>query len=88
MNPKLTPEMMSALNQQVGPIPLESENSDEPVFLVRLQDIPDLQKLVDKKIKEKLAQADEDIEAGRVANWDVEDIKKRGRARFEKRNNQ
>ncbi|MEM9942074.1 MAG: hypothetical protein AAF939_10840 [Planctomycetota bacterium] len=45
MNPKLTPEMLSALNQQAGPIPLDGGESSQPVFLIRMDDILDLQKV-------------------------------------------
>ena len=80
MNIKITPEIQAALNQHpVGPIRLENSHDDQPVFLLRLDDIANLQELVDGRIKEKLAEADRDIEAGRVSDWDVEKIKQRAR---------
>ena len=84
MNPKITPEIRSALSQHpVGPIQLDDDASNEPVFVVRLSDIPDLQAKIDGRIREKLAEADADIAAGRVTPWDVADIKRRGRARLD-----
>lgn len=88
MNPKITPEIRIALSQHpVGPIQLDDELSNEPVFVVRLGDIPDLQATVDDRIRQKLAEADADIAAGNVAPWDVEDVKRRGRARLRDQTN-
>ena len=84
MNPKITPEIRTALNRHpVGPIQLEDVSSNEPVFVVRLGDIPDLQATADDRIREKLAEADADIAAGKVAPLDLEDVKQRGRARLQ-----
>ena len=84
MNPKLTPELRAALSQHpVGPIQFEDETAAEPVYLVRLADIPSLQSLVDDRIRQKLAEADAAIAAGDVAELDVEDIKRRGRTRMQ-----
>ena len=83
MNPKLTPELRAALNEHpVGPIRLEDDASSEPVFIVRLADIPNLQSLVDERIRAQLREADADIAAGDVATWDAADIKRRGRQRL------
>lgn len=84
MNPKITPEIQSALEQHpVGPIRLEGEPGTAPVFLVRLDDIANLQEVVDERIREKLAEADADIESGNVSDWDAEQVKLRGRMNFE-----
>ena len=84
MNPKITPDIRTALQQHpVGPIQLDDESSGEPVFLVRLADISDLQALIDERIRLKLAEADEDIAKGNVASWDTEDVKQRGRLRLD-----
>lgn len=86
MNPKITPEIRSALFQHpVGPIQLDDESSNEPVFVVRLADIPNLQAAVDDRIRAKLAEADADIVAGDVAAWNADDIKQRGRQRLRNR---
>ena len=83
MNPKMTPEIRNALRQHpAGPVQLDDESSGEPVFLVRLSDITDLQSKLDERVRQKLAEADTDIAAGNVAPWDPEDIKRRGRARL------
>ena len=87
MNIKITPEIQAALNQYpVGPIRIENSNDDQPVFLLRLDDVANLQELVDGRIQEKLAEADSDIEAGRVSDWDVEEIKQRARRQHSKPN--
>ena len=86
MNPKMTPEIRSALRQRpAGPVQLDDESSSEPVFVVRLSDITDLQSKLDDRIRQKLAEADADIAAGDVAPWDAEDVKQRGRARLDAR---
>ena len=83
MNPKITPEIQDALRQHpAGPIQLDDESAGEPVFVVRLSDIPDLQAKIDDRIRQKLAEADSDIARGRVVGWDPEDIKQRGQARL------
>ena len=88
MNPKITPEIRTALSQHPhGPIRLNDETAGEPVFVVRLGDIADLQATVDEQIRQKLAEADADIDAGNVAPWDADEIKQRGRARLHARNN-
>jgi hypothetical protein len=82
MNPRITPEIRSALEHHpVGPVRLEGDAEGRPVYLVRLDDIANLQELVDSRIREKLAVADLDIAAGRVEEFDGEDIKQRGRER-------
>ncbi len=86
MKAKLTKEQAEALQKQIGPIALRNETTNEQVFLVKLEDIPDLQKLVDSTIQMKLAEADENIKNGETGDWDVDDIKRRGRQRFKKRN--
>ncbi len=88
MNPKITPEIRTALNQHpVGPIQLDDESSNEPIFVVRLGDIADLQATVDDRIRQKLAEADADIAAGDIAPWDAEDVKRRGRERLRSETN-
>lgn len=80
MNPKVTPELRSALDAHpLGPIQLDDEGSGEPVFLVRLSDIPTLQATVDQRIRQRLTEADADIAAGKLADWDAGDIKRRVR---------
>lgn len=82
MNPKLTPELRNALNAQpVGPIRLDDDDSGEPLFLIRLADIPTLQQKVEQQIRQKLAEADADLTAGKVADWDPGDVKQSARAR-------
>ena len=84
MNPKITPEIQSALDQHpVGPIRMAGDSDTSPVFLVRLDDIANLQELVDGRIREKLAEADSDIEAGLIRDWDPEAIKQRGRTKLD-----
>ncbi len=84
MNPKMTPEIRTALRQQpAGPTQLEDDASSEPVFVVRLSDITDLRSKLDDRIRQKLAEADADIADGNIAPWDPEDIKRRGRARLD-----
>ncbi len=87
MNIRITPEIQAALNQYpVGPIRLESDEDEKPVFLLRLDDIANLQELVDGRVQEKLAEADADVKAGRVSDWDVEGIKQRARNQHSKPN--
>ena len=82
MNPRITPEIRTALEHHpVGPVRLEGDAEGGPVFLVRLDDVANLQELVDGRIREKLAEADADISAGRVEEFDAESIKRRGRER-------
>ncbi len=88
MNPKITSEIRTALRQHpVGPIQLDDESSDEPVFVVRMGDIADLQATVEERMRQKLAEADGDIAAGNVGPWDAEDVKQRGRARLRAQTN-
>lgn len=88
MNPKMTPEIRTALRQHpAGPIQLDDESSGEPVFVVRLSDITDLQSKLDDRIRQKLAEADADIAAGNIGPWDAEDVKQRGRARMDAKTN-
>jgi hypothetical protein len=83
MNPKITPEIQSALDQHpVGPIRLQGEAGSSPVYLVRLDDILNLHELVKDRIQEKLAEADDDLKDGRVLDWDPDAIKRRGRERL------
>ena len=85
MNPEITPEILAALAQHpVGPIRLQGDADVGPVYLLRLDDIANLQELIDDRIREKLAEADADIAAGHVEEWDVESVKRRGRDRWEK----
>ena len=89
MNPKITPEIRAALSQHpVGPVQLDDDSSSDPVFVVRMADIPNLQALVDDRIRQELAKADADIAAGKVGPWDAEDIKQRGRARLRAETNE
>lgn len=84
MNPKITPEIQTALEQHpVGPIRLEGEPGTAPVFLVRLDDIANLQEVVDERIREKLTEADADIEAGAISDWNAEQVKLRGKMNLE-----
>jgi len=84
MDPKMTPEIRTALRQHpAGPIQLDDESLGEPVFVVRLSDIADLQSKLDDRIRQKLVEADADIADGNVAQWDAEDVKRRGRARLD-----
>lgn len=88
MNPKITPEIQDALRQHPGgPIQLDDESSGDPVFVVRLSDIADIQAKIDDRIRQKLSEADADITAGNVAPWDAEGVKQRGRARLQARAN-
>lgn len=87
MNPKITPEIQSALEQHpVGPIRLEGEAGSGPVYLVRLDDIANLQDVVDGRIREKLAEADDDVQAGRIVELDFQQIKSRGRQQLDSQN--
>jgi len=87
MNPKITPEIQTALERHpVGPIQLEGEQGTAPVFLVRLDDIANLQEVVDDRIREKLIEADADIATGNISNWDAEKVKQRGRLNLEGQN--
>ena len=84
----MTPEIRNALRQHpVGPVQLDDESSSEPVFVVRLSDITDLQSKLDERVRQKLAEADADIADGNVASWDAEEVKRRGRARLNARTN-
>ena len=78
--PKITTDIRDAL--QHGPVQLDDDSSNEPVFVLRLGDITNLQALVDDRIRQKLTEADADIAAGDVGDWDVQEIKRRRRARL------
>lgn len=83
MNPKITPEMQSALEQHpVGPIRLEGDVGSSPVYLLRLDDIAHLQELLDGRIRERLTEADADVTAGRKGVWNPEELKRRGHQRL------
>lgn len=83
MNPQITPEIRSALEQHpVGPVRLEGDSEGGPVYLVRLDDIANLQELIDGRVRDALAEADEDIAAGRIVDWNPEEVKRLGRARL------
>lgn len=83
VNPKITPEIRAALSEHpAGPVQLDDDSSSDPVFVVRLSDISNLQALVDDRIRKELAEADADIAADKVGPWDAEEIKQRGRARL------
>ena len=87
MNPKITPEIRSALKDHpIGPVLLEGELDGGPVYLMRLDDIANLQALDDSRIREELTEADEDIAAGRTSEWNADDIKSRGRERANRNN--
>ena len=71
MNPQITPEIRSALEQHpVGPVRLDGDTDGGPVYLVRLDDIANLQELIDGRLRDALAVADDDIAADRIVNWD------------------
>ena len=83
MNPQITPEIRSALQQHpVGPVRLEGEAEGGPVYLVRLDDIANLQELVDARVRDALTEADQDITAGSVVEWNPSDVKRLGRERL------
>lgn len=83
MNPQLTPEIRSALEQHpVGPVRLDGDAEGGPVYLVRLDDIANLQELLDGRVREALAEAEHDIAAGRIVDWNPEDMKRLGRDRL------
>ena len=83
MNPQITPEIRSALQQHpVGPVRLEGEAEGGPVYLVRLGDIANLQELVDARVRDALTEADQDITAGSVVEWNPSDVKRLGRERL------
>ena len=80
MNPRITPEIRTALQQHpVGPVRMEGDAGENPVFLVRLDDLASLQELVDGRIGDALAEAGQDIANDRVTDWDPATIKKQGR---------
>lgn len=80
MNPRITPEIRNALERHpVGPVRLDGEAKGGPVYLVRLDDIANLQELIDGRIGDALAEADKDIAAGRIIDWDPEELKRLGR---------
>ncbi|WP_148080404.1 hypothetical protein [Roseimaritima ulvae] len=83
MNPQITPEIRSALERHpVGPVRLEGDAEGGPVYLVRLGDIANLQELIDGRVRDALVEADEDIAAGRIVDWDPEEMKRLGRERL------
>ena len=83
MNPQITPEIRSALEQHpVGPVRLDGDAEGGPVYLVRLDDIANLQELIDGRVRDALAEADEDVAAGRIVDWDPEEMKRLGRERL------
>lgn len=83
MNPQLTPEMLTALEQHPdGPVRLDGDVQGKPVYLVRLEDMANLQDLVDGRIRNALAEADADIEAGRIVDWDPAEMRRLGRERL------
>lgn len=86
MNPQLTPEIRTALERHPdGPVRLDGETDRGPVYLMRLDDIANLQELIDQRVQEKLGEADQDIAAGRLVSWNPESVKERGRERLENR---
>jgi hypothetical protein len=83
MNPKITPEIQSALEQHpVGPIQLDGDVGASPVYLMRLDDIANLQELAEIRIRERLSEANADFAAGRTGDWNPEEIKRRGHQRL------
>jgi len=79
MNPQMTPEIRNALEQHpVGPVRLDGDAEGGPVYLVRLDDIANLQELVDGRVRNALAEADEDIAAGDIVDWNPAEMKRRG----------
>ena len=83
MNPQITPEIRNALEQHpVGPVRLSGDSNDEPVYLVRLDDIAALQELADSRVRDALTKADEDMEANQVIDWNPQDLKQLGRQKL------
>ncbi|QDV12421.1 hypothetical protein CA51_23040 [Rosistilla oblonga] len=83
MKPQMTPEIRSALDKHpVGPVRIDGDTGGGPVYLVRLDDIANLQALVDSRVGEALSEADEDITAGRIVEWNPDAMKRLGRERF------
>lgn len=77
MNPRITPEIRSALQQHpVGPVRLEGDAEGGPVYLVRLDDLANLQQLIDGRVREALTTADQDIADGKLVEWDPSDVKR------------
>ncbi|WP_417731560.1 hypothetical protein [Rosistilla oblonga] len=75
----MTPEIRSTLDKHpVGPVRIDGG----PIYLVRLDDIANLQTLVDSRVGEALSEADEDIAAGRIVEWNPDAMKRLGRERF------
>ncbi|MCD0461424.1 hypothetical protein [Roseiconus lacunae] len=82
MNPQITPEIRSALEQHpVGPIRLDGDAEGGPVYLVRLDDLANLQELIDGRVRDALGDADDDIAAGRIVDWNPGEMKRLGRER-------
>ncbi len=82
MNPQMTPEIRSALEQHpVGPVRLEGHTDGGPVYLIRLDDMANLQDLIDDRTRNALAEADKDIAIGRIVDWNPVEMKQLGRER-------
>lgn len=82
MNPQITPEIRSALEQHpVGPVRLDGDAEGGPVYLVRLDDLANLQELIDGRVRDALGDADDDIAAGRIVDWSDGEMKRLGRER-------
>ena len=83
MNLRITPEIQSALDlNPTGPIRLVGDSNTSPVFLVRLDDLAKLQKLVDSRLHKKLAEASMDIASQRVVDFDPETVKQEARDEY------
>lgn len=68
MTPKLTPEMRNALAARPGqPIEVEDEQTHRVYLLVERDQA---REQLDRWIIDQLAAAEEDVAAGRVAEWD------------------
>ncbi len=88
MQVEITPEIRAALEQHpVGPIRLVGESVSSPVYVIRLDDMANLQELMDKQIRTKLAEADEDIATERIEDWNPQSINQMGRERYDSRRN-
>ncbi len=75
----LTPEQIAAVNAGGGYARCEDPATHEVYHLIRQGN----QSLIDDDyIREKLAEAQADIEQGKFAEWNVEEIKQELRQRF------